>query len=156
MSWLKPVKPIVIYTDGSCLKNPGGRGGWAAIIVEKGIAKELSGHDPSTTNNRMELMAVIKALQSLPTGSSVYVFTDSQYVKRGILYWVQGWKRRNWKTQQNQEVMNRDLWELLDTENDRHMVSWHWVKGHQEDKYNQRCDELAGQAARLQLIANNP
>lgn len=148
MSWLhKTTTPIVVHTDGSCLANPGGAGGWAAVIIQGEDVTELWGRDASTTNNRMEMMAAIRALQFLPTGSNVYVFTDSQYVQKGIMLWVPSWKRKNWMNSQNKPVVNKDLWLLLDKENKRHMVSWHWVRGHDGAIHNERCDKLAYEAA---------
>jgi ribonuclease HI len=108
---------------------------------------ELCGSVAVSTNNRMELLAVIMALKSLDAGSNVYLFTDSQYVQKGIQFWVPAWKRKGWMNSQKKPVVNRDLWEMLDAENGRHMVSWHWVRGHDGDKYNERCDVLARTAA---------
>lgn len=152
MGWLRKDKvPFLVYTDGSCLKNPGGIGGWAAVIVYKGEAKELSGGAENSTNNRMELTAAIEALKTLPDGSDVFLFTDSQYLKRGIS-WMYGWKNKGWKTVGGGEVQNQDLWEQLLVENDRHVISWHWLKGHSGDVYNEWCDLLAIEAAKL--VAN--
>ena len=138
--------PIVVYTDGSyrwklqC-------GGWAAVIIHEGEIQEISGAEMHSSNNRMELMGPIKALQSIAAGANVYVFTDSQYVKKGVSIWMYGWKRRNWLTFEQKPVLNMDLWQLLDIEQSRHMVSWHWVRGHDGDLYNERCDQLAKEAA---------
>lgn len=146
--WLQQQKPVtMVYTDGSYMHRPSRAGGWAALIVFQGHVTELSGSEGNTTNNRMEMMGAIKALQSIATGAHVYVFTDSQYLKKGISLWISAWKRRNWMTLGNLPIANQDLWKILDAENDRHMVSWHWVRGHDGDAYNERCDKLASEAA---------
>lgn len=148
MGWLnKTSKPVVVHTDGSCLSNPGGVGGWAAVITQDGESTEIWGNEKVTTNNRMEMLAVIRALQFLPSGSNVYVFTDSQYVQKGITHWVPSWKRKNWLSVRNKPVANKDLWVELDKQNNRHMISWHWVRGHDGDAHNERVDKLAYQAA---------
>lgn len=148
MSWLhRTANPIVVHTDGSCLANPGGNGGWAAVIIRGDDIVELSGSVEVTTNNRMEMLAAIRALQSLPSGSNVYLFTDSQYLQKGIMYWMPSWKKRGWLNLQNKPVVNKDLWLLLDVENNRHIVSWHWVRGHDGAIHNERCDKLAYEAA---------
>jgi ribonuclease HI len=149
MSWMRNgKKPIVVYTDGGCHPNPGA-GGWACILLHPdGTKQELSGKEDNVTNNQMELLACIKALAALPHGSSVYLHTDSQYVKRGIVSWVHGWKANGWKTSLGQPVKNADLWQELVLENDRHIVSWLWVRGHDGNEHNERCDELALAARR--------
>ncbi|KKO49986.1 ribonuclease H [Arsukibacterium sp. MJ3] len=139
-------KTVAIFTDGSCLGNPG-PGGYGAILVYQQHRKELSGGFRLTTNNRMELLAAIIALESLTSPCSVDVTTDSQYVRLGIMQWLAGWKRNNWKTSQKQPVKNQDLWQRLDTAAASHNVNWHWVKGHAGHPENERCDVLARTAA---------
>lgn len=149
MSWLRP-RPIIVYTDGSCLpRKLGGHGGWAAIIKDGDTIRELTGFESPTTNNRMEMLAVIKALEALPTGTNVYLYTDSQYVQKGIQFWLPSWKLKNWRTVANKDVVNQDLWKLMDEQASRHMISWHWVKGHADDPLNIRCDELAREAGQV-------
>ena len=140
------LKQISLFTDGSCLGNPG-PGGYGAILVYKQHQKELSQGYRLTTNNRMELMAAIAGLQSLREPCRVRLTTDSQYVKQGITQWIQNWKRRGWLTASKEPVKNVDLWKLLDTEVQRHQVDWHWVKGHSGHDENERCDILARDAA---------
>lgn len=133
---------VDIYTDGACSGNPG-PGGWGAILRWKGTDKELSGAVPETTNNRMELMAAIEALEALKRGVRVRLHTDSTYVKDGITKWIHGWKRNGWKTAAKKPVKNQDLWQRLDEALARHDVEWHWVKGHSGHPENERADELA-------------
>ncbi len=140
------LKQISLFTDGSCLGNPG-PGGYGAILVYKQHQKELSQGYRLTTNNRMELMAAIAGLQSLQEPCMVRLTTDSQYVKQGITQWIQNWKRRGWLTASKEPVKNVDLWKLLDIEVQRHQVDWHWVKGHSGHDENERCDILARDAA---------
>ncbi len=140
------LKQISLFTDGSCLGNPG-PGGYGAILVYKQHQKELSQGYRLTTNNRMELMAAIAGLQSLQEPCMVRLTTDSQYVKQGMTQWIQNWKRRGWLTASKEPVKNVDLWKLLDTEVQRHQVDWHWVKGHSGHDENERCDILARDAA---------
>lgn len=128
---------VTIYTDGACKGNPG-LGAYGAILDYKGVKKEISGVHEDTTNNRMELLAVIEALKTLKRNCNIAVYTDSQYVQKGITEWISGWKARNWK-----QVKNVDLWQDLDAEAAKHTISWHWVKGHSGDKWNERADELA-------------
>lgn len=139
-------KQINIYTDGSCLGNPG-PGGYGAILIYKEHRKELSQGYKLTTNNRMEMLATVKALQSLTEPCKVTLTTDSQYVRQGITSWMKGWKKNNWKTSSKQPVKNVDLWKLIDEENQRHDVEWRWVKGHSGHPENERCDDLARNAA---------
>jgi ribonuclease HI len=139
-------KSVAIYTDGSCLGNPG-PGGYGAILVYNEHRKELSGGFRLTTNNRMELLAAIIALESLKSACQVDLTTDSQYVRLGIMQWLAGWKRNNWKTSQKQPVKNQDLWQRLDAAAAKHNVIWHWVKGHAGHPENERCDVLARSAA---------
>lgn len=134
---------ITIHTDGACSGNPG-PGGWGAILQWNGHRKELSGAEPDTTNNRMELMAAIRALQAIKgSGKPIRLVTDSTYVKDGLTKWIHGWKRNGWKTAAKKPVKNADLWMELETAAARHDVSWEWVKGHSGDPENDRADELA-------------
>lgn len=133
---------VELFTDGACLGNPG-PGGWAALLRYKGTERELAGGVPSTTNNRMELMAVIEGLKALTRGCNVIVFTDSQYVQKGITEWIVGWKRRNWRTADKKPVKNSDLWQILDETRADHNVTWTWVKGHAGHAENERVDQLA-------------
>ncbi|MCA1946309.1 MAG: ribonuclease HI [Desulfovibrio sp.] len=139
--------PVIIYTDGSCLGNPG-PGGWAAILRWNGHAKELSGGHSPTTNNRMEMLAAIMALESLKRNCTVELFTDSRYLRDGIeKKWLAGWKRRGWLTADKKPVKNQDLWRRLDELLSRHKVTMHWVEGHAGHPENERCDVLAKAAA---------
>lgn len=133
---------IDIYTDGACSGNPG-PGGWGAILRAKGQEKELFGGEAQTTNNRMEMMAVIEALRAMKRPVAARVYTDSQYVMKGITEWIQGWKRRGWKTAGKEPVKNEDLWRTLDTLASQHKLEWHWVRGHNGHPENERADELA-------------
>ena len=133
---------VQVWTDGSCSGNPG-PGGWAAILLLGEHRKELYGGEPDTTNNRMELMAAIMALEALKRSSAVDVNTDSQYVRGGITGWLKGWKARGWRTASKAPVKNQDLWQRLDTASQRHEIAWHWVKGHAGTELNERADELA-------------
>ena len=134
--------PVVVYTDGACKGNPG-PGGWGALLIFDGREKEIFGGERQTTNNRMELTAVIRALESLKRPCAVDLFTDSQYVKNGIETWIRNWRRNGWKTSDKKPVKNEDLWRALDDAVARHQVKWHWVKGHAEDVDNERADALA-------------
>jgi len=134
----------VIYTDGACSGNPG-PGGWGAVLRSGGHLKEMHGGEKATTNNRMELMAAIQALEALSRPSEVQLFTDSKYVLDGITKWLPNWERRNWQTASKQPVKNVDLWQRLVAAKQRHTVDWHWVKGHNGDPGNERADELARQ-----------
>ncbi len=133
---------VDIYTDGACSGNPG-PGGWGAILRSGGHEKEIWGGDPATTNNRMELLAVIRALDLLKRPVQARVHTDSQYVQKGISEWIHGWKARGWKTAAKAPVKNADLWRRLDESAARHRVEWLWVKGHAGHPENERADELA-------------
>jgi len=135
----------VIYTDGACRGNPG-PGGWGAVLYRRGETNELSGAEPKTTNNRMELTAPVEALNALPDSSHVSVYTDSQYVKNGITLWISNWQRNGWKTSKGKQVRNQDLWQALEQSTQRHVVEWYWVKGHSGDAGNERADELANKA----------
>ncbi len=140
------MKSVALITDGSCLGNPG-PGGWAAVLRYGKHARELSGADPETTNNRMEMTAVLEGLSALREPCRVTIEIDSEYVKKGITEWMAGWKRRGWKTASKQPVKNQDLWRRLDEAVARHDVKWRWVKGHAGHADNNRCDELAREAA---------
>jgi ribonuclease HI len=133
---------VVIYTDGACRGNPG-PGGWGAVLLWGGHEKELWGGEPLTTNNRMELMAAIRALEALKKPCKVELHTDSKYVMQGITEWLPGWKRRGWLTADKKPVKNDDLWRRLDEARLRHDVSWKWVKGHAGHELNERADRLA-------------
>jgi ribonuclease HI len=135
-------KAVGIHTDGACLGNPG-PGGWAALLRYRGRERELAGGEALTTNNRMELMAAIMALEALSEPCVVVLHTDSQYVRQGITEWLPGWIRRNWRTSGGSDVKNRDLWERLQAACARHRIDWRWVKGHSGDPDNDRVDELA-------------
>jgi len=133
---------VIIYTDGGCKGNPG-PGGWGVLMMYNGRERELWGGEPHTTNNRMELMAAIAALEALKRPCRVELYTDSQYLRNGITTWIGGWKARGWKTAQNDPVKNVDLWQRLDEAQRRHKVSWHWVRGHSGHPENERVDGLA-------------
>jgi ribonuclease HI len=133
-----------IFTDGACSGNPG-PGGWGALINGPDGARELTGGAAETTNNRMELQAAIEALKSLPDGSTICLTTDSVYVKDGITSWIKNWKARGWKTAAKKPVKNVDLWQVLDSQSQRHQIEWRWVKGHAGHAGNERADELARQ-----------
>ena len=135
---------VDIYADGACRGNPG-PGGWGVLLRAGGVERELFGGEPETTNNRMELTAVIRALEALRRRCSARVYTDSQYVQKGITEWIHAWKRRNWRTADRKPVKNADLWHELDALVAQHHVSWHWVKGHATDPDNIRADLLANQ-----------
>jgi ribonuclease HI len=133
---------VVIYTDGACSRNPG-PGGWGVVLRWNGTVKELHGSDPLTTNNRMELMAAIQALEALNRPSRVLLYTDSTYLLNGITKWVAGWQRNGWRTSARKPVKNEDLWRRLVAAINGHEVSWLWVKGHAGDEGNERADALA-------------
>ena len=137
---------IKIYTDGSCIENPG-RGGWAAIILDDGKKIEIKGNKKDTTNNQMELLAPIQALKKIPKGSKVQIFTDSKYVKSGITEWIHNWKKNGWKTANKQDVKNKELWLELDLLNNEFEIGWNWVKAHSTDELNNEVDLLARSAA---------
>jgi ribonuclease HI len=145
-----PARKIVeIHTDGACLGNPG-PGGWGALLRHGKVERELSGGEPDTTNNRMELMAAIQALEALKSACEVDLHTDSQYVQKGIRDWLPNWIRRGWKTAGGDAVKNQDLWERLQRAAAPHAVRWHWVKGHAGHPDNERVDRLARTAAERQ------
>ena len=136
---------VLVYTDGACEPNPG-PGGWAAILQYKGHTKELSGAEPDTTNNRMEMTAAIRAIEALKRSCPVVLYTDSQYLRTGVTEWMPNWKRRNWKRKRG-AIKNLDLWQRLDELTQAHDIEWRWVKGHAGNPFNERCDELANKAA---------
>ncbi len=143
----EPGQVVEIYTDGACMKNPGGPGGWGAILRFGRHEKEMHGGDPATTNNRMELMAAIQGLESLTRPSAVHLYTDSQYLRRGITEWLPGWKRNGWLTKEKKPVKNVNLWTRLDETARQHDVRWFWVKGHAGHPENERADQLACRGA---------
>ena len=133
---------VVVHTDGACSGNPG-PGGWGAILAFGDHQRELKGGEPHTTNNRMELMAAISALEALTRPCVVDIHTDSQYLRDGIMKWIKNWKRKGWRTADNKPVKNVDLWQRLEAALERHQVRWHWVRGHAGDALNERADQLA-------------
>ena len=137
---------IKIYTDGSCIGNPG-KGGWAAIIIINDKKTQMTGSQKNTTNNQMELLAPIKALNKIPRGSKIQIFTDSKYVKSGITEWIHNWKKNGWKTANKQSVKNKEFWIELDLLTEKFEIKWNWVKGHSTDKLNNEVDLLAREAA---------
>jgi len=146
------VNPIEIYTDGACKGNPG-PGGWGVLLKHGATEKELFGGEPSTTNNRMEMMAVIQALSALKKPSDVTLYLDSQYVLKGITEWMPGWKAKGWRTASKQPVKNVDLWQQLDSlvQESGHRIDWRWVRGHNGDPGNERADALANQGVERAL-----
>lgn len=151
VSQISILTPVVIHTDGACKGNPG-PGGWGAILQSGGRTKEIQGGDVLTTNNRMELMAAIMALETLNRPCAVELHTDSKYVMDGITKWIHGWKARDWRTSDRKPVKNDDLWKRLDMARARHKVSWHWVKGHAGHELNERADQLANQGVEQILM----
>jgi ribonuclease HI len=137
-----PTQLVEIFADGACSGNPG-PGGWGTLLRSGGVEKELSGFAPETTNNRMELTAAINGLAALKRPCRVRLTTDSEYLKKGMTEWLPGWLRRGWRNAQKQPVANRDLWEQLVELSSRHLVEWHWVRGHAGHAENERCDALA-------------
>ena len=139
----EPARPdVVIYTDGACSGNPG-PGGWGAILMSGAHRREICGGEAPTTNNRMELMAAIAALEALKRPSNVALWTDSEYMRNGITKWIHGWKRNGWRTADKKPVKNAELWQRLDEARRRHTIEWHWVKGHAGHPENERADVLA-------------
>lgn len=136
------MKKITVYTDGACKGNPG-PGGWGVLLEYNGRQKTMHGGEPLTTNNRMEMMAAICALETLREACEITLFTDSKYVMQGLTEWLPGWKARGWKTASKQPVKNQDLWERLDSAVQRHKIEWRWVKGHAGDPGNEMADQLA-------------
>ena len=145
---------VEIFTDGACRGNPG-PGGWAALLRYSGAERAISGAEPETTNNRMELMAAIEGLAALKRHSTVVLTTDSQYVRQGITQWIAGWKRRGWRRADRKPVLNRDLWQRLDALNEAHDVSWQWVKGHSGHAENDAVDRAANVAIDEMLAAGD-
>jgi ribonuclease HI len=141
------MKEVTVFSDGACQGNPG-PGGWAAIVDERGERRELSGAEHRTTNNRMELIAVIRALDSLAEPSRVRIVTDSQYVALGMTRWIHSWQRKGWKTASGSPVKNRDLWQKLLEHSQRHRLTWEWIRGHMGHPENERVDALAKEAIR--------
>ena len=139
------LKTVEIFTDGACSGNPG-KGGWAAVLRWQGHEKEISGAEENTTNNKMELIAVIEALKSLKSPCHVVLVTDSQYVMKGYTEWLPGWMAKGWKTANKKPVANQDLWQILTEQSKRHQIEWKWIKGHNGHTENERCDALARQA----------
>ena len=136
------MNPVIVYTDGACSGNPG-PGGWGAVLMHGKKRRELSGGEKETTNNRMEMMAVIRSVQVLNRSCLVHIYTDSTYVMKGMTEWIVSWKKRGWKTAGKKPVKNVDLWQELETVLNGHKVKWHWVKGHSGVPENERADELA-------------
>ena len=136
------MKRVIIHTDGACSGNPG-PGGWGAILRDGGNVTEIKGGEAATTNNRMELLAAISALEALPEGTQAELHTDSQYLRDGITQWLHNWKKNGWRTSDKKPVKNIDLWQRLETAAARHRVDWHWVRGHIGHDENERADELA-------------
>ena len=136
---------IKIYTDGACSGNPG-KGGWGALIQEDNNETKINGSEQNTTNNRMELTAVIKALELFEKSIEIEIYTDSKYVMQGITEWIKNWKNNQWKTSQKKDVKNKDLWVLLDQASEKHIIKWNWVKGHAGNYGNEIADKLATQA----------
>lgn len=137
---------VIIYSDGGAKPNPNGPGGWAALLISGEHQREISGGEPRTTNNRMELTAACEALETLNQPCQVIFHTDSEYVKKGISEWLPNWVRRGWKTASNQPVKNQDLWERLHAATQQHEIEWKWVRGHAGNVFNERVDELATEA----------
>jgi ribonuclease HI len=140
-------KVVEIFTDGACSGNPG-PGGWGAILRYGGVDKELNGGEPATTNNRMEMMAAIMAIEAVKRPCEIHLHTDSEYLRQGITTWIHSWKARGWKTADKKPVKNVDLWQRLEAAIETHDVHWHWVKGHSGHVENERADELARLAIR--------
>jgi len=138
---------VQIFTDGACLGNPG-PGGWAAILVSGEHRREITGYEPATTNNRMELQAALEGLRNLKQPCHIDLYTDSQYLKKGMEEWLAKWKKNGWRTTAKQPVKNADLWERLEAAAGEHTMRWHWVRGHDGHVENERCDVLANEAIR--------
>jgi ribonuclease HI len=141
------MRRVTVYTDGACAGNPG-PGGWGAIVRGDDGEREISGYEPATTNNRMELRAAVEALRSFAEATEVDLHTDSQYLRNGMAEWLARWKRNGWRTADRKPVKNTDLWRELDELAHRHLIRWHWVRGHSGHPENERCDALANEAIR--------
>lgn len=139
------MKKVVIYIDGACSGNPG-PGGWAAIMRYMSVEKDISGGEEHTTNNRMEIMAAIKSLEHMKERCEIDMYTDSEYLRKGITEWIHSWKANGWKTSKKKDIKNVDLWKQLDQYIDRHSIKWHWVKAHSGEEYNEKVDKLAVKA----------
>lgn len=148
---IKKHEIVEIFTDGACRGNPG-PGAWAALLRYKGMEKELSGYEPMTTNNRMEMMAAIRALEALKRPITIQVYTDSQYLKKGMEEWLSGWKQKGWINSKKDPVANADLWQTLDQLAAPHTITWHWVRGHSGHPENERVDQLANEAIDAELM----
>ncbi len=135
-------KNIIIYTDGACIGNPG-LGGWGAIIINQDNEKKISGGSQLTTNNRMEMQAVVEALKFIKTASSITLYTDSKYIINGISSWIYKWKKNNWTSSNKKPIKNIDLWIIIDSFTSKHTIEWKWIKGHSGDYYNEEVDKLA-------------
>ena len=146
---------VEIWTDGACSGNPG-PGGWGAILKSGETVKELNGGEPHTTNNRMELLAAISALEALKRPCEIDLHTDSQYLRQGVMSWMHGWKRNGWRTADRKPVKNDDLWRRLDEATQRHEIEWRWVRGHAGDERNERADELARTGMKPFLKGSKP
>ncbi len=144
---------VLMYTDGACRGNPG-PGGWGVWMQYREHIKELCGGEADTTNNRMELMAAIQGLEALTRPCQVDLYTDSQYVRKGISEWLENWKARGWRTAAKKPVKNADLWQRLDAATQQHTIEWHWVKGHSGDVHNERADALANQGLEQHLATS--
>ena len=144
------MKVVTIYTDGACKGNPG-PGGWGALLSYGGAEKEMWGGEHETTNNRMEIMAAIESLECLKRPSKVVLYTDSEYLRKGITEWIHGWMKRNWKNSQGKPVKNAELWQRLHQATQQHDIEWRWVKGHSGDPGNERADQLANRGYEEQL-----
>jgi ribonuclease HI len=149
------MREVTIHTDGGCEGNPG-PGGWAGVLRHGRHVREISGGEPATTNNRMELRAAIESLRVLTEPCVVQIFTDSEYLRNGITSWIRGWKVRGWRTKENKPVKNADLWHDLDAACAAHRVSWSWLRGHAGHADNERCDVLAGEAIQVIRRKHSP
>ena len=146
------MKQVTIYTDGGCDPNPG-PGGWGAVLIYAGVRRELQGGERATTNNRMEMTAAIRALETLKESCEVRMITDSEYLRNGITQWMTGWKAKGWKTSTRQPVKNQDLWIALDAAVAVHTVKWEWTRGHSGNRENERCHRLAAMGRREALVS---